>query len=135
MASAGCLSVSKRCTFAILYNFTIKPIGIWGCRMYTQSLGNSLSDRPSHLLRSLLINCPSFTTVLVTMAYAISCQISLDNEAMLEQDFHVVESSELSILLSSLQLAVIVCIESKHFLDHLFSALTGINHGTLLRYV
>jgi len=33
---------------------------------------------------------------------------------MLEQEFNVVESSELSILLSPLQLAVIVCIESKH---------------------
>jgi len=39
---------------------------------------------------------------------------------MLKQEFNVVESSELSILLSPLQLVVIVCIESKHFLDHLF---------------
>jgi len=38
---------------------------------------------------------------------------------MLEQEFNVVESSELSILLSPLQFAVIVCIESKHFPNHL----------------
>jgi len=39
---------------------------------------------------------------------------------MLEQEFNVVESSELLILLSPLQLAVIVCIESKNFHNHLF---------------
>ena len=36
-------------------------------RWYNPILGNALSDRPSHLLRSVLIRCSSFTTVLVGM--------------------------------------------------------------------
>ena len=35
------------------------------CRMYSPILGNAFSDRPSHLLRRLLISCSSFTIVLV----------------------------------------------------------------------
>ena len=38
----------------------------------------------------------------------------LEKGAMLKQEVNVVASSELAILLRPLQLAVIVCIESKH---------------------
>ena len=44
----------------------------------------------------------------------------LEKGAMLKQEVNVVASSELAILLRPLQLAVIVCIESKNFLNHLF---------------
>ena len=70
-SSAGYLSVSKRCAFTTLKHSTIELmvfVASGVCRMYNQILGNALIDRHSHLLRSLLIRCPSFTTVLVSMA-------------------------------------------------------------------
>ena len=54
------------CNLIQLHQQTDIHLGV--CRMYSPILGNALSDRPSHLLRSLLISCSSFTIVLVGMA-------------------------------------------------------------------
>ena len=69
-----------------------------------------LSVSSSHLLRSLLISCSSFTTVLVGMAQSISCQKSMTMRSCWNiQAFNDVKSSELSILLNPLQVATLVC--------------------------
>jgi len=68
-SSAECLSVSRRRAFVTVYSFTNELIGIWGfveCK-YNPLLGNA-GERPSHLLRNLLIFCSNFSAVLVGVA-------------------------------------------------------------------